>query len=214
MRAPLRIRRYDLVPTTIDGPVGAPWATPSSSATSHTVGRRTAWAAGTFVSSVRNLTTVGRKRRCGALCDLAAVIATAVANVKRLAEGVTVHLEAPSPFTATCDARVIGRVVENLVGNGLKHTKAGGTLLVTGQGDEAGLRVTVRDDGPGIAPEFRERIFEKFGTLEARQGQHYHSVGLGLAFSKLAVEAHGGRIGVDTEEGRGSSFWFTLPAAR
>ena len=57
-----------------------------------------------------------------------------------------------------------------------------------------------------------ERIFEKFGTVEARQESAYHSVGLGLAFCKLAIEAHGGTIGVDPGVRVGSTFWFELPA--
>jgi K+-sensing histidine kinase KdpD len=70
----------------------------------------------------------------------------------------------------------------------------------------------VLDEGPGVPVEARERIFEKFGTVGARQNRAYHSAGLGLAFCKLAVEAHGGAIGVDGREEGGSAFWFDLPA--
>jgi two-component system, sensor histidine kinase and response regulator len=73
------------------------------------------------------------------------------------------------------------------------------------------VRTTVTDTGPGIPPEYRERIFEKFGQVEGRQEGKKYSTGLGLTFCKLAVEAHGGQIGVDSEIGHGSTFWFTLP---
>ena len=71
------------------------------------------------------------------------------------------------------------------------------------------IRVTVTDVGPGIAPEYHQKIFEKFGQVEDRNNRV--GTGLGLAFCKLAVEAHGGRIGVDSEVGKGSTFWLVLP---
>jgi signal transduction histidine kinase len=70
----------------------------------------------------------------------------------------------------------------------------------------------VHDEGPGVAPELRPTLFQKFGAVAARAAGHYHSVGLGLAFCKLAVEAHGGAIGIESREPRGSTFWFELPA--
>ena len=74
------------------------------------------------------------------------------------------------------------------------------------------VRVAVHDQGRGVPPEAREKIFEKFGTVEARHERTYHSVGLGLAFCKLAIEAQGGTIGVDSGVPAGSTFWFELPA--
>jgi signal transduction histidine kinase len=68
----------------------------------------------------------------------------------------------------------------------------------------------VRDTGRGIAPEHHGVIFEKF--RQVRESDARAGTGLGLAFCKLAVEAHGGRIGVESERGKGSTFWFTLPA--
>jgi signal transduction histidine kinase len=73
------------------------------------------------------------------------------------------------------------------------------------------VRVAVSDTGPGIPREYRERVFEKFGQVEAVSRGQKFSTGLGLTFCRLAVEAHGGRIGVDSEVGRGSTFWFVLP---
>jgi signal transduction histidine kinase len=76
----------------------------------------------------------------------------------------------------------------------------------------AGHKVSVVDSGSGIAPEYHEKIFEKFGQAEASRAGAQRSSGLGLTFCKLAVEAHGGRIGVESVIGKGSTFWFTLPA--
>jgi len=74
------------------------------------------------------------------------------------------------------------------------------------------IEIAVTDTGPGIPPEYHGKIFEKFGQVEARSHGQKHSTGLGLTFCKLAVEAHGGRIGVESAVGQGSTFWFVLPS--
>jgi len=147
-------------------------------------------------------------------CDLAEVVRAALENVKTRESGREVVLEAPQPVPLPVDVKILGRVIENLVGNGMKHTPPGQPLIVSVSASEkgGGARVAVRDHGPGIPAELREKIFDKFGTLRSRNEQKHHSAGLGLAYCKLAVEAHGGRIGVDSVEGQGSTFWFTLPA--
>ena len=73
------------------------------------------------------------------------------------------------------------------------------------------VRVSVSDTGPGIPSEFHEKIFEKFGQVEAALHGAKHSSGLGLTFCKFAVEAHGGTIGVESAVGQGSTFWFVVP---
>jgi len=73
-----------------------------------------------------------------------------------------------------------------------------------------GACLEVTDTGRGIPPEFHALIFEKFGQVEARQQKHHLGTGLGLAFCKLALEAHGGTIGVESTVGQGSTFWFVL----
>jgi two-component system sensor histidine kinase KdpD len=73
------------------------------------------------------------------------------------------------------------------------------------------VRVAVYDQGPGIDPGSRQQLFEKFGTVQTRRDHSYQSIGLALAFCKLAVETHGGTIGVEPAEPCGNSFWFDLP---
>jgi signal transduction histidine kinase len=125
----------------------------------------------------------------------------------------TLHCEVPpDPVLVSCDADVIRRVLENLINNALKFTKSDGTIYVDVEPEEAGVQLSVRDDGPGIQPDQHARIFEKFGQT-ASGAQQRHSTGLGLAFCQLAVEAHRGKIGVQSELGNGSRFWFTLPVA-
>jgi signal transduction histidine kinase len=102
-------------------------------------------------------------------------------------------------------------VLTNLVDNAFKFIEEDGWVKILLREEPGHLRVSVMDNGPGIPPECHGKIFEKFGQVENRQRRL--GAGLGLAFCKLAVEAHGGRIGVQSEVGHGSTFWFTIPVA-
>jgi signal transduction histidine kinase len=119
----------------------------------------------------------------------------------------------PGLPTLQTDSDLLIRVLVNLVGNALKFTPAGGTVTVSAQADTSHSNVTfaVRDTGEGIPRESFERIFEKFGQVEGRQAGRKMSTGLGLTFCRMAVEAHGGRIWIESELGKGSTFSFTIP---
>jgi two-component system, sensor histidine kinase and response regulator len=121
------------------------------------------------------------------------------------------ELALPEHVTAHCDGGLVRRVIENLLGNAIKHTPSSTAITVSAELGPSGARVTVSDEGPGIPPEARERIFDKFAVAALRRDHRYHSSGLGLAFCRLAVLAHGGRIGVEPRLPRGSVFWFELP---
>ncbi|HKP59491.1 MAG TPA: hybrid sensor histidine kinase/response regulator [Polyangiales bacterium] len=142
--------------------------------------------------------------------DLVELVRRAIENVRHIDSAREIVVRAERSVEVSCDKELIRRVIENLVGNGIKHTPPGLPLLVSVSAQHE-PRVSVEDRGPGVPAAYRETIFEKFGIVEARRNREYHSTGLGLAFCKLAVEAHGGQIGVSSEEGRGSTFWFTLP---
>jgi K+-sensing histidine kinase KdpD len=122
-----------------------------------------------------------------------------------------IEVSQSQPVMANCDAGLIRRVIENLVSNGIKHTLRGGKIRIAVSVAAGRVRVAVQDEGEGVPPEARERIFEKFGGMAVRTDHAYHSVGLGLAFCKLAVEAHGGTISVSDAQPRGSIFTFELP---
>ena len=115
----------------------------------------------------------------------------------------------PEPLLLPFDAQRIGQVLNNLLENALKFSDLGGRVRVAAGWEGDRLRFEVHDDGPGIAQKDVPRLFQLFGQLEngARKG----GTGLGLAISKTIVEAHGGDIGVDSEPGQGSTFWFHLP---
>jgi len=145
-------------------------------------------------------------------CNLIEIIQVVMRKVESLCENRQFTLEAAEPMTVLGDAGLLARVIQNLLGNALKFTPDGGSISVGLEAGEGCVRVYVRDTGPGIPSESRERIFEKFGQVSPQQNRQQYSTGLGLTFCKLAVEAHGGSIGVDSEVGKGSTFWFTVPA--
>jgi PAS domain S-box-containing protein len=111
------------------------------------------------------------------------------------------------------DGDKLVRTLVNLLGNAIKFTPAGGSVTLAVRRDEAERAVLfqIRDTGEGIPREAFQRIFEKFGQVESRKAGRKMSTGLGLTFCKMVTEAHGGRIWVESELGRGSTFSFTVP---
>ena len=111
------------------------------------------------------------------------------------------------------DKGLVKRVFSNLIQNALTHSPRNVTISIRARRDGAtdGVLFTVADNGPGIPKEYHEIIFRKFEQAKTPSAPRVRSSGLGLAFCKLAVEAHGGRIWVQSAEGKGSQFHFTLP---
>jgi signal transduction histidine kinase len=114
------------------------------------------------------------------------------------------------------DEDKLRRTLVNLLGNAIKFTPAGGTVTVVSRRieNEEAIFFSVQDTGEGIPREAFGRIFEKFGQVESRKAGRKMSTGLGLTFCKMAVEAHGGRIWVESELGKGSQFNFTVPLGK
>jgi signal transduction histidine kinase len=109
------------------------------------------------------------------------------------------------------DQGLIKRVLLNLLENAMKHTPHGNIIKIAVADEGSLFRISVTDRGSGISKEYHHKIFEKFGQVEMEAEGKARSTGLGLTFCKLAVEAHGGEIGVESAPGKGSTFWFTLP---
>ncbi|MBD2464862.1 GAF domain-containing sensor histidine kinase [Oscillatoria sp. FACHB-1407] len=114
--------------------------------------------------------------------------------------------------TIMVDANLVNRVIDNLVSNALKYTEAGGLIEIGAQLESEGLQVYVRDDGHGVPAEYCDRIFDKFVQVTDPTGATLRKgIGLGLAFCRMAIEAHGGKIWVESVTQRGSTFSFRLP---
>jgi signal transduction histidine kinase len=117
-------------------------------------------------------------------------------------------------LTLHADWALTERVLVNLLGNALKFSPPGSTVTVRVAPFEADrIAVTVMDQGPGIPRQWAEKIFDKFAQVEARKAKEAVGTGLGLTFCKLAVEAQGGRIWLESEVGQGTNITFTLPVA-
>jgi signal transduction histidine kinase len=101
----------------------------------------------------------------------------------------------------------------NLLSNAVKFSPAGSTVLVTVATDGVLARLSVRDYGTGIPPEFHDRIFQKFAQADASDTRRRDGTGLGLAISRQLVAAHGGQIGFSTVAGEGTTFTVDLPLA-
>ena len=109
------------------------------------------------------------------------------------------------------DARRLRQVIENLIDNAVKYAPAGTRVTVSVHGTPTDATVSVADAGPGIAPEEVPGLFQKFSRLAAARRSGVHGTGLGLYICRSIVEAHGGRISVDTAPGKGSVFKVVLP---
>jgi len=146
--------------------------------------------------------------------DMVLVVREVLARLESLKGNREIVLELPErPILLVADQGIISRVIENLLGNSFKFTPAEGRIRLTVNSNGDHVSFSVENTGEGIPAEYHRKIFEKFWQVESNQRKRKYSTGLGLTFCKLAVEAHGGQIGVKSEPGRGSTFWFELPAS-
>jgi signal transduction histidine kinase len=124
----------------------------------------------------------------------------------------SMEIAADAP-TFVADRTLLRRVVGNLLQNAIVHASDRVSVRLSARRDPEGVLITVADDGPGIPPEYHEVIFRKFETVKLQTAPRVRGSGLGLAFCKLAIDAHGGRIWVQSAAGRGSQFHILLPLA-
>jgi two-component system phosphate regulon sensor histidine kinase PhoR len=133
---------------------------------------------------------------------------------RRPEQAARVRLACDAKTLAPLNAPLLEQAVGNLIDNALKYSPAGSFVTVGGGVDGDRVRITVADEGPGIAAEHLPRLFERFYRVDKARSRQMGGTGLGLAIVKHIAQAHGGRAEVASEVGRGSTFTITLPGAR
>jgi len=148
--------------------------------------------------------------------EMSEMLEDAVKRNGRLAEKklTKVVLETLESGKVLADPMRVRQVLDNLISNAVKYSPPGTLVRVRAQKGVNCWRVEVQDEGPGIKPQDRDRLFQDFARLSARPTGGEKSTGLGLSISRRVIEAHGGEIGVDSPSGIGATFWFTLPIDR
>ncbi|MCC6793319.1 MAG: histidine kinase, partial [Thermomicrobiales bacterium] len=147
--------------------------------------------------------------------DLVEIAASVLDPMRAVATARNLELRYPStaePIVAFVDAGRVRQVLRILIDNALRYTPSGGEITVSMERQADRVLIRVKDTGIGIAPEEREKIFRRFYRAEADRSRNTGGTGLGLTIARALVVAHGGDIGVESELGHGSTFWFTLPA--
>lgn len=126
--------------------------------------------------------------------------------------GVDCILRDPAQVNVWVDGLRLQQVLTNFLSNAIKYTPEGGEVVLDCSLSDTGyVRINVTDQGPGIPPSFQSRVFEKFAQADASDSRQKGGTGLGLAITKEFIERMGGRVGFDTAEGRGTTFWCELP---
>ena len=146
--------------------------------------------------------------------DLGTLIAKAIDEVLPIATNREQQINTRIPKDlppVLVDEDMILRVLINLLENASKFAPSQGTITVTVNSKKDWVQVQVHDKGSGIPAAYHERIFDKFTQLRLKDKPG--GLGVGLAFCRIAVEGHGGRIWVKSDTGKGATFYFTLPAA-
>ena len=148
--------------------------------------------------------------------DVAEAIVGAVNTLRAVLDqqGRTITADVPADLpTAAGDPDRVGQVLINFISNAIKYSPAGGDVHVTAGVEDGQVTVAIRDEGIGIAPEDQARLFTKFYRVDSSLTREIGGTGLGLSICKSIIELLGGCVGVRSETGAGSTFWFTLPFA-
>ncbi len=145
--------------------------------------------------------------------ELAGLAAQIVSLVRQRADEkrIGIVVAVPEEITVTTDRRALEQVLTNFVDNAVKYCPEGATVTVRAAEDDGKVRVAVEDTGAGIAAEHLPRLFERFYRVDAGRSRAVGGTGLGLSIVKHLVEAMGGKVGVESAPGKGSTFFAIVP---
>ncbi len=160
---------------------------------------------------------VGKLELNKELCNLTSIVVDTVEDLRSTSPTRTIllTLQEHTTIPVIADSERISQVLSNFLTNALKYSPPDRPIHVSLELQGQDARVAVRDEGPGLTPEERERVWERFYKVEGVRGQKGFSAGLGLGLHicRAVMEEHQGEVGVESTKGAGSTFWFTLPLA-
>ena len=161
------------------------------------------------------LADAGRLTVTAQTVNVTETLRAAVSNFAVAADtqNIRIALEQGEELSARADPDRLAQILRNLIANALRHTPSGGAITLSAQAAERFVRISIADTGEGIASDDLPHVFERFYRADKSRARTSGNTGLGLAIAKAWVEAMGGKIGVESELGSGSHFWFTLPRA-
>jgi signal transduction histidine kinase len=174
-------------------------------------------AAGQMLNLVTNFIDVQKLEEARLNLSLTSVplyqlVEKAIADIEFIAsqKNIRIEINIKPQIYSLIDEEIVVRVLTNLLTNAVKFSPNNDTIYIESKTKGEFVFIRVRDNGPGISPEMKAKLFNKFVRADVRNLGYNSSSGLGLAFSKLAIEAHGGTVGVESEPEKGSCFWFSL----
>ena len=144
---------------------------------------------------------------------LAALVEEVRDAIQWVTNGRILLLDVPDELTVCADQRRLGQLLRNLLDNAFRHCPPTGTITVAARADGEWVSIEVSDDGPGIPTEHLPHLFERFYRVDKGRSREHGGAGLGLAICRWIAEVHGGRIGVESTLGEGTTFTVTLPAS-
>ena len=134
-------------------------------------------------------------------------------EMRAQSKDIALRIDVSGALWVSADARGLEQILVNLLDNAVKYTPPGGHVSVAASSSEGRVRIEVADDGPGIEPSHRARVFERFYRVDPGRSREMGGTGLGLSIVKNLAESMGGRVGLDPGSPRGSVFWVLLPSA-
>ncbi len=175
---------------------------------------RNAWRLNQLVGNLLELSYVGAKKLQLRPMDAAEVVAEVLTEMEGFARENEIKLKSAIAGKAIvmADKRSLHLVFVNLVSNAIKYNKKGGEVVLDAAVEDATVRFKVADTGIGIPKQELTKVFDRFYQVDASIKRKYPGTGIGLALTKEIVEAHGGKIWVESELGKGSKFYFIIPS--